>query len=274
MDFTVSLIISTYNWPEALNLCLKSVQNQVRLPDEVIIADDGSKTATRIIVDAFREQLSVPIHHVWQEDLGFRKCMILNKAVQKASSSYIIQIDGDVILEPNFIKDHLSVAEAGTFIRGTRAHIREGVLQEMFSKERIDFSCFSKGIMNRFNAFRLPLMAWVFTRKRSCSKRVRGCNLAFWKRDFIAVNGYSNDLQGWGHEDEELAARLVHSGVMRKGLKLKAIQFHITHRIAPRTHESKHELSLRKTLKMKIKRCRNGYHETQPVRRIPQVELA
>src|SRR5690606_26502649 len=103
MERSVSLIISTYNWPEALNLCLKSVSNQVRLPDEIIIADDGSKTATRVIIDAFRDQLSIPVHHVWQEDMGFRKCMILNKAVQKASFPYIVQIDGDVILDPNFM---------------------------------------------------------------------------------------------------------------------------------------------------------------------------
>lgn len=274
MEFSVSLIISTYNWPEALNLCLKSAGKQTRLPDEIIIADDGSKTATRVIVDAFKDELSIPVHHVWQEDLGFRKCMILNKAVQRASNPYIIQVDGDVILEPNFIKDHLSVAEPGTFVRGTRAHIKETLLQDMFQKERVEFSCLNKGIKNRFNAFRVPALAWLFTRKRSCSRSVRGSNLAFWKRDFISVNGYSNELQGWGHEDEELAARLVHSGVLRKGLKLKAVQFHITHRIASRTQQSKHELSLRKTLQMKIKRCRNGYQEIQPVPRIHQIELA
>lgn len=273
MEISVSLIISTYNWPEALNLCLKSVSRQSRLPDEVIIADDGSKTATRVIVDAFRNELPIPVHHVWQEDQGFRKCMILNKAVKRASSPYIVQIDGDVILDPDFIKDHLSVAEPGTFIRGTRAHIKESLLQETFRQERIRFSCFGRGIKNRFNALRLPALAWLFTRKRSCSKSVRGCNLAFWKRDFVAVNGYSNDLQGWGHEDEELAARMVHNGVFRKGLKLKAIQYHITHRIASRSQQSRHEFSLRKTLQLRITRCRNGYQEIQPVPRIPQIEL-
>src|SRR5690606_16965858 len=131
--------------------------------------DDGSKTATRVIVDAFKDELSIPVHHVWQEDLGFRKCMILNKAVQRASNPYIIQVDGDVILEPNFIKDHLSVAEPGTFVRGTRAHIKETLLQDMFQKERVEFSCLNKGIKNRFDAFRVPALAWLFTRKRSCS---------------------------------------------------------------------------------------------------------
>src|SRR5690606_34754422 len=157
-------------------------------------------------------------------------------------------------------------------IRGTRAHLEEEILTSIFKEERIHFSCFNKGIKNRFNAFRIPALAWMFTKKKNNSKSVRGCNVAFWKQDFVAVNGYSNDLQGWGHEDEELAARLVNSGVMKKGLKFKAVQYHITHRVSPRTQQIKHELSLRKTLERKIKRCRNGYHQVQPVPHYPQLE--
>lgn len=274
MHPSVSLIISTYNWPEALNLCLKSVMNQSHIPNEIIVADDGSRALTKELIDQLRAKFSVPVHHVWHEDKGFRKSLILNKAVKVASSEYIVQIDGDVILDSNFIKDHLSVVETKTFIRGTRAHIKEELLPSIFEEKRIHFSYHNKGIKNRFNALRIPFMAWIFTKKRSCSKSVRGCNVAFWKKDFVAVNGYSNDLQGWGHEDEELAARLVNSGVMRKGLKLKAVQYHITHRIASRKQEAKHEFSLRKTLEDKIQRCKNGYHEIHPVPQIPQLELA
>jgi len=274
MHQSVSLIISTYNWPKALNLCLKSVINQLQLPNEVIIADDGSGKATKELIDKLRAVFPVPLYHVWHEDKGFRKSLILNKAVKTASSAYIIQIDGDVILDKHFIQDHLSVSEKKTFVRGTRAHIKEELLPTMFAEERIDFSYLNKGIKNRFNALRLPAMAWIFTKKRSSSKSVRGCNVAFWKRDFVAVNGYSNDLQGWGHEDEELAARLVNSGVMRKGLKLKAVQYHITHRIASRKQENKHEFSLRRTIEENIKRCQNGYHEIQPAPKMPQLELA
>src|SRR5690606_12324020 len=149
---SVSLIISTYNWPQALNLCLKSVNNQSRMPDEVIIADDGSGLVTKQLIDKIRDDFKVPLHHVWHEDLGFRKSLILNKSVRRASNKYIIQIDGDVVLDRNFVKDHLTVAEPDTFIRGTRAHLKKEILPLMFEEEKVDFAFYQKGIKNRFNA--------------------------------------------------------------------------------------------------------------------------
>ena len=42
----VSLIVSTYNRPDALRVCLDSVKHQTILPYEVIIGDDGSRSET------------------------------------------------------------------------------------------------------------------------------------------------------------------------------------------------------------------------------------
>src|SRR5690606_28920665 len=193
MNPSTSLIISTYNWPQALNLCLKSVNNQSQMPDEVIIADDGSGLLTKQLIDKLKRNFKVPLHHVWHEDIGFRKSLILNKAVKVASSKYIIQIDGDVILDKNFVKDHLSVIEEKTFIRGTRAHLKDDILPLIFKEERISFSCYDKGIKNRFNALRIPFLDWLFTKKKSWSEGVRGCNVVFWIQDFVAVNSYSNE---------------------------------------------------------------------------------
>ena len=95
---TVSLIISTYNSPKALDLCLMSVLQQSVLPDEVLIADDGSNEETRKIVEEFKKQSTVPVIHVWHEDNGFRLTVIRNKAIAKASMDYIIQIDGEIII--------------------------------------------------------------------------------------------------------------------------------------------------------------------------------
>ena len=46
-----ALVISTYNWPEALELVLKSVRTQIVYPDEVIIADDGSTDETKKLIN-------------------------------------------------------------------------------------------------------------------------------------------------------------------------------------------------------------------------------
>ena len=54
--FKVSLIITTYNWPEALFLVLKSVKNQFRMPDEIIVADDGSNKETTSLIKKFSKE--------------------------------------------------------------------------------------------------------------------------------------------------------------------------------------------------------------------------
>ena len=258
-----SLIISTYNWSEALNLCLESVIQQTVLPTEVIIADDGSREDTKALIQKYQELNVLPIKHIWHPDQGFLKCIILNKAISQTSTDYIVQIDGDIILDRNFIKDHLYVAEKNCFIRGTRSHITKEYLPKLFEDKIVNFNFSSKGIKHRFNALRIPVLSWMLTKKKSDSSSVRGCNMAYWKQDFIDVNGYNNDLQGWGHEDEELAARLVNKGVLKKTVKLRCIQYHIFHPLASRESEIVHEKSIDSVKIGKVVKISNGYEEIQ-----------
>jgi glycosyltransferase involved in cell wall biosynthesis len=258
----ITLIISTYNWPEALRLCLLSIKRQRMLPYEVIIADDGSALATRQVINEFKKDFPVPLQHVWHEDLGFRKTIILNKAIKQASGTYIVQIDGDVILDKHFIEDHQNLAEPGVFVRGTRAHIDRKLLPSLYQQSRIDFNFFSNGLINRFNAIRLPYLSFLFKRKSSSSESVRGSNLAFWKSDFILVNGYNNDLEGWGHEDEELAARFVNNQKQKIAIKFKAVQYHLSHGQSSLENESEHAEKVKHTLSTKLKSCLNGYEQS------------
>ena len=106
-----SLVTPTYNWPEALELLLKSVLNQSVLPDEVIIADDGSKPDTKLLIDQYKKDFPIPLIHIWHEDKGNRKPRIMNKAIAKANYEYIIEIDGDIIMNRYFIQDHLDLSQ-------------------------------------------------------------------------------------------------------------------------------------------------------------------
>src|SRR3546814_319958 len=105
-----SLIVSTYNWPEALTCCLNSIAAQTVLPTEIIIADDGSTEETKNATVDWSKRTHIPLIHVWHADQGFRLSEIRNKAIQRAAHPYIIQIDGDIILDSNFIEDHLKSA--------------------------------------------------------------------------------------------------------------------------------------------------------------------
>ncbi|WP_317130602.1 glycosyltransferase family 2 protein [Bizionia gelidisalsuginis] len=224
-----TLIIATYNWPEALELVLLSVKNQTILPNEIIIADDGSTVETKALIDRFKSELSMPLHHEWQEDNGFRKAQILNKAIAKASGDYIIQVDGDCIMHPNFIQDHLKFANPNTYLFGSRVNIQKPYLGTLFSKKQVQFNAFSQGIKKRTRALHIPILSALYKESDAFSNKFRGCNTSYYKSDFIAVNGYNEDISGWGREDSELMLRYHNIGLHARRLRYRGIVFHIYH---------------------------------------------
>ena len=119
MNEKTSLIISTYNWESALEQCLASVLKQTQLPDEVIIADDGSGPETKALIDEWAARLPYPIRHVWHEDQGFEKCRILNTAIESSDSEFLIFMDGDVLVHPDFLKRHYDLCMKGRFSTGS-----------------------------------------------------------------------------------------------------------------------------------------------------------
>ena len=106
----ITVLLATYNWPEALGLSLQSLRTQTDLNFEIVIVDDGSKEETRHKIFEFQKDFSVPIHHLWQEDLGFRKSRILNQGIAHAQGDYLVFLDGDCIVQPDFIAQHRKLA--------------------------------------------------------------------------------------------------------------------------------------------------------------------
>jgi hypothetical protein len=229
----VSLIIATYNWPEALLLVLESIKNQSILPNEIIIADDGSKDETRKLIEDFKKTTTLQVNHIWQEDKGFRLSKIRNKAILEAQFEYIIQIDGDIILHPNYIKDHLTHSKKNTFISGPRVLLSKSATQIALTNKIIKFSPLTKNVKNRLNAVHFPLVNRLIKPETTPIDKlifkVRGCNMSFWRTDLIEVNGYEEDFKTWGREDSELASRLIKKGVGLKKLRLAGIQYHLNH---------------------------------------------
>ncbi|MFC3198574.1 glycosyltransferase family 2 protein [Parapedobacter deserti] len=253
----VTLLISTYNWPEALDLVLRSVVRQSREPDEVVIADDGSDERTAELIGSYAGLL--PIKHVWHEDQGFRKSIILNKAVREISSPYIIEIDGDIILHRHFIKDHLRAAERGFFVQGSRAMIGERKSKQILENKQLDLYALSRGMHTRFNAIRFPLLSGLFKTNPQSSHNVKGCNLAFWLDDYKKINGYYNGFEGWGWEDYEFAERLINTGVKKKRLKWAAVGYHIFHPLSSRGNFEPNEVIYRETVEKKLAYREPGY---------------
>ena len=229
----ISLILSTYNWVEALTLSLRSALDQSRLPDEILVADDGSRDETRQRVEAIARTAPVPVRHIWHEDNGFRLTVIRNRAMAAATGDYLIQIDGDIILHRRFIEDHARMAERGYYVIGSRVILGEKLSAGLLSGAVKRFGLCNADLKNRLNGIRCPLLTSLFRTRKA---HARGCNMAFWRDDVVAVNGYDERMTGWGYEDNEFAARLSNSGIRQHSLKFGGIGYHLYHPV--RSQES------------------------------------
>jgi cellulose synthase/poly-beta-1,6-N-acetylglucosamine synthase-like glycosyltransferase len=115
---TTDVIISTYNWPEALDKTLIGMSLQTDSNFNIIIADDGSGSNTRRLIQGFKQKYGVPITHCWQEDKGFRRAMILNKAVKTSKAQQLIFTDQDSIPHPQLVECHRRQYAENTIIAG------------------------------------------------------------------------------------------------------------------------------------------------------------
>lgn len=228
----VTLIISTYNRPEALKLCLLSAFRQKMLPYEIIIGDDGSSSETKQMIDAMRRECPIRLIHIWHQDQGFRLAMMRNKCIAMASGEYIIEIDGDIIMHKYFIMDHVSFAEKGFYLKGGRANLSKKFTEGICLKGKLQtLSLFSNAYESkRENSLHIPILGKILmSRYRKRRGLALGCNMSFFKSDAIAINGYDEFFEGWGGEDGDFARRLRISGIKKRHLKFVGNTFHLWH---------------------------------------------
>ncbi len=227
-----SLVLTTYEWPEALGLVLASALAQTERPGEVIVADDGSAESTAAVVRDFRPRFAaqcVPLHHVWQPDEGFRAAAIRNRAMARAGGAYVLLIDGDCVLHPDFVRSHLAFARPGRFVQGTRVLLGEARAARALARGETRFGAFEWGIGNRLNALPLAWLSALVPTPRDALQGVRSCNMGLWLADAVRVNGFDERFVGWGREDSDFVTRLVNAGVRRRKLKFGGIVYHLWH---------------------------------------------
>lgn len=226
----VSLIVTTYEWPPALACVLASVARQSRLPDEVIVADDGSGAETQALLEACARNYPVPLRRVWQENRGFRAARTRNMAIAAARGNYLVTIDGDMILHPQFIADHLALARPRSYLQGGRLHASPAETARLLGGGAARFDARLDGEFKTRHARRLPwlarLKAGILGRRGT---KVMSCNQSYWRDDALGVNGFDEGFVGWGYEDREFAARLTNAGVRQRPLKFAALAVHLWH---------------------------------------------
>ena len=255
--FKISILLATYNWHSALKFCLESLQTQTDKNFEVIIADDGSGPETKGVINAFSPQANFPIMHLWQEDLGFRKTLILNQAISKAQGEYLIFLDGDCLVQPDFVKRHRQLAQDGFLVTGSRVLLNQTLTQKILSWPHWSFSAFQSNLITyRLNGginkiwpilIKLGNGSWRIY-KQFVWRRIKGCNMACWQKDAVAIRGFDETMTGWGHEDADFVFRLQQSGIKRKSGSWSTEVFHLFHRISDQSKAAENAKRVREKI--------------------------
>ncbi|RZI43641.1 glycosyltransferase [Herbaspirillum sp. HC18] len=266
----ISVIVTTYNRPDALSAVIRALLDQTDANFEVIIADDGSGGPTREALAAFR---NAPVKtsmkrlvHAWQPDDGFRASAARNLGVHVAKGEYLVFLDGDCVPRPDFIARHRLLAEKGFMVSGSRVLLSEEFTNRILaSGEQIHRHGLAYWLKQRLEGHTnkiVPLLHFPNTSLRHYRKvkwsRIKSCNLAIWRKDYSAVDGFDESFVGWGHEDADVVLRLARLGIRRKGGAFSTEVFHLWHRENTRATESQNRKRVEDRMKTGVTKADVG----------------
>lgn len=242
----ISVIVSTYNSPEWLRKVVWGFGAQTQRDFQLVIADDGSRDETAQAIRALRDETGLNIKHVWQEDDGFQKSRILNKAIHVADGDYLAFTDGDCIPRNDFLEIHARRRRPGCFLSGgyfklsmevSRAITRDDIV----AQRPFDYRWLvAHGQPRTHKGLKLtasPLARRVLNALTPTRPTWNGHNASCWKADALAVNGYDERMQ-YGGQDREFGERLVNRGIRGLQIRYSAIVVHLDHKRGYATPES------------------------------------
>lgn len=273
----VSVIVPTYNRPQALTLCLASLARQSLLPDEVLVADDGSRDETRLAIDRFRNSSNCRfvLKHVWQEDDGFRKPRILNETVRNAAGDYLVFIDGDCLAHRHFLANHVTNADRTSMLGGKRVDVGQQLTETLLNRSRL-ITRLTAGLLwdsmvggtrkaEEALVVKSPLVRRLAKLDRISNDGIWGCNFSVSKDLFYAINGCDEDFLDGSIEDNDLGIRVLNSGGKLKSVRYLANVFHLWHKSSWSFSSEKYQHNLRiieQRIALKEPRCRNGIEKS------------
>ncbi len=226
-----SVVLSTYDQPELLDLALHGYARQSTLDFEIVVADDGSGPETRALLERRARSSPVPITHVWQAHDGFWKSAALNRAVLHSRGAQLVFSDGDCVPGRTFVEEHLAAARPRAFVIGGHVRLSEDATRRV-THDRVDSGLLEREVSPRERAglwwLQAKSLAYVALR-RPRKPRLLGLNFSVDRRSFFAVNGFDRTYRNSAREDSDLRNRLLLAGARPIPLWHRARVFHLHH---------------------------------------------
>ncbi len=232
-----SVIFTTYNHPKWLEKTLWGFAAQSYRDFEIIVADDGSGPETGEVIERMQNEIEIPLRHLWQEDDGFQKCRILNKAVVASRGEYLIFTDGDCIPHPDFVKNHVELARENTMLSGGYFKLPLDVSRAIIKEDILNGNCTRPGWLLRHGVpftpklaklFSHPLIGAVLDALTVTRATWNGHSSSTWKKHVLEVNGFDERMQ-YGGQDREFGERLMNLGIKTRQVRYRCSCVHLDH---------------------------------------------
>jgi glycosyltransferase involved in cell wall biosynthesis len=229
----LAVLVSSYQRSWHLARVLASIEHQQGVAGrfEVVVTDDGSTDDTPEVVCEFARRVNFPVQMTRHTHDGFQLARCRNEGVSASRAEYLLFLDGDCLIPPDHLWHHLQrrrrgVVQAGyccqldrtTSERLTLAQIARGEFCQSASREQL---CKLRRMHRKAR--------WYCWLRHPTKPKLFGGNVGIFRSDYERVNGYDENFQGWGCEDDDLRLRLRAAGIGIHSILDRTWTFHLWH---------------------------------------------
>lgn len=168
----VSIIVAFYNAEAYLEELLTSIQNQTYKDFELIMMDDGSTDGSATVAEKILASCSFPHKLLGQANAG--SCAARNAAFAQAVGEYVVFVDADDILSPDYLRrlvDDLEATGADFAACGYRTFSNSEEIGDMSLHDEEYELADADDIMHRYLYVKIMIPSWsVMTRSELIRK--------------------------------------------------------------------------------------------------------
>jgi len=234
-SFRISAVVTSYNRPDFLRRVLLSFARQTRLVDELVITDDGSSVDVPAALADILPELPFKVVFVSQPHQDFRAAKSRNNGIREASGDYLVFADQDIVFAPTYVETFVAHARRGQFLVGYPVRLTEvettRVTDALIRAGRVTDLVPEAGRRKVRSQYRKERRYAVLhaLHLRPFGPKLRSCVFGAWRADLLSVNGFDEQYQGWGYEDDDLGHRLHRAGIVGRNVFRDAITVHMYH---------------------------------------------
>jgi GT2 family glycosyltransferase len=268
----LSVVVDTYEWPEALHAVLLGLSDQSDRNFDVVVADDGSGAETAALVEGWKEFL--PLTHVRQDDDGYRLARVRNLGALAAAGDYLVFVNSDTVPRRHFVRAVRDAAVPGWFLAGKRLLLSQQLTRRVLA-DQIPVQRWSLPHWALHSGEAQPLSALTPRDRRRPGREGLpefvphadgyGFLLGVSRADFERVNGYDARFAGWGGEDVDMAVRLRRAGLRCGWAGPQSTLLHLWHETR-KPAERPNDALLRETESGDYTAARDGLRELADAR--------